>query len=50
MLYKVVNKGVCVEYTRKLRDAQEAFKDSHGETKMFVVNGDGSAKLLNSKR
>lgn len=49
MIYKVLSKGVCVEYTNNKKSADLAFKETGRGSEMFVVFADGSAKLLERK-
>lgn len=49
MIYKVVSKGTCVDFTKDKRSAESTFKDSGPQTKLFAVFPDGSAKLLQVK-
>lgn len=47
MIYKVLSKGTMVEYTNRLKDAEDAYKDAGEVAKeIFVVYNDGSAKLV----
>ena len=49
MVYRVVAFGVDVEFTKSLKEAESAFKDSRGNVRLFAVAPDGSAKLLKQK-
>lgn len=43
--FKVVNKGVTIDYLQTEKEVQQAWKDFSVGTQVFTVNVDGSAKL-----
>lgn len=49
MIYKIVTKGFCVDFTANKRHADDTFRDCGRDTQMFVVYADGSAKLIQTK-
>ena len=48
-VYRVTVYGTDVEFTPNLRDAEDAFKDSSRDVKLWSVGANGNATLLRQK-
>lgn len=42
-IYKVISKGVCVEYSDRLTEAQAAYKEANAPKEMFKIYRDTGA-------
>lgn len=48
-VYRVTVFGKDVHFTPNFRSAEEAFKDSHNDVKLWSVDANGNATLLRKK-
>lgn len=49
MVYVVKSKGHTVDMVKRLKDAENSFKDVYSSAQLFAIAHDGSAKLLKQK-
>ena len=49
MIYRVLSFGKDVEFTKSLKDAESAYKESRGDVQLWEVQASGKARLLKQK-